>query len=74
MVDLDVPGLPIKWLIVIDDKLASFGTLGDEFAICGDIEERSDGAIGDLHNELGVSKLKDIGMDLFNGRLRSRVC
>ena len=71
--DLDIPCLPVEWLVVKDDQLVRFLTLGHNLATGLFIVQTSDDTLGDLDKELAVNEVEDVLAHVFNLHLSRRL-
>ena len=64
VVNLDIPGLPVDWLVIEDDKLVCLA--GDDFPIGFSVVERDDASTLDSDRDLAIFQYKDARGGLLN--------
>ena len=67
MEDFDIPGLPVKRLVVEDDKLICFAALGNDFSLSLAVIERRDTTTINLNSQLIVLQDKNAILYFCNG-------
>ena len=61
MIDFDIPGLPVEWLVIVQDELVRFGPKWDELAPHAKVVQGGDGASADFELIVRVGEDEDTG-------------
>jgi len=64
MIYLNVPGLPVDWLVIEDDKLVCLS--GEDFSLCFSVVEGGDASVLDSDRKLAILQHKDARRGLFD--------